>query len=348
MSDRAVDSKISAAQLIFLMLTSRSLSLLLKPAVYSEGISGIETLIGCALAAVFSLITEKRILSAVRDRGNSPDRAFLLFAVVLLMSAAVRALVSFTSFFREMNPSPIPSTLVILLMSAVALYAVSRGVEGIARFSLIVFAVTATVVLLTSAFNLNSAYLGNLTLPGAGSVRNVITVFLCETFLCSELTIFFVMSRFVRKEGTLKHCYRVFQGTRLASTAAFAIFEQTVFAGFTSTQRYPFFSLAVIGEFSVFRNLDIIYLFVWCTVTVVKLSLMAASVTAILRMFMPKDVREWAKCVVCAAIFGVSLALMYAGADMMQALELVIMAITAVFCSAALIKKSPEKKGDAR
>ncbi len=343
MRERTVESRISAAQLVFLMLTSRSLSLLLKPALFVGSISGVETLIGCALAAVFSLLTEKRVLGAVRDRENSPDRAFLLFAAVLLTSAAVRALVSFTSFFREMNPSPIPSTAVLLLFTAVVLYAVSRGVEGIARFSLIVFAGTSAVVLLTAILNVESAAPGNLTLPGKGSLDNIITVFLSETFLCSELTIFFVMSRFVRKQGALKHCYRVFQGVRLAATAAFALFEQMVFAGFTSTQRYPFFTLAVIGEFSVFRNLDIIYLFVWCTVTVVKLSLMAASVTAILRMFMPKGFKEWAKCAVCAAIFGLSLALMYAGADMMQALELVIMAITAVFCAAALIKKNPGK-----
>ena len=342
---RRNEPTISAAQLMFLLLTSRSLSLLLRPAVYDEGISALETLLGCAMAALFVFATERTVLSSLPIVGNSPGRAFSLFALVLLLGAGVRALVSFTSFFREMNASPIPSALTMALLALVALYAIGRGIEGIARFALVVFVGMAAAVSLTTALGVPSAELSNLTMLDGGSLHNIVTVFLTETFLCSELVIFFVMARFVGDKSALGGCYRVFQGVRLCATAAFAVFEQAVFGNFSGTQQYPFFTLAVIGEFSVFQNLDVLYLFVWCIVTVLKLSLMAAALTAVLRDFFPVGASGWLRCAACAAVFGLSLALLYAGGDVVLLCEIAVMAITAMLCAAALV--TPGRRANA-
>jgi hypothetical protein len=274
-------SKIGSHQLVTLLAVSRVVALLDRPGGFLVTARAGDTVIGLFIAAAAVLAICHVPLPSTWGGGWAGRAAKTLLAAYLLVASA-DALLSLAVFIQCESEVIFPAVPIVLLMMLVVFYAMSRGIEGIARFALMAAVIFTAVLGFTVAANHVRMDITNLAFPLSEGTAGIAGVIAGGTVLCPEIAAYIALGRFVRREKPKRSSFTAFYLVQAAVIAAFTAAQELVFGSMAGVQEYPIYSLAIVGEFSIFQRLDVIHLAVWCIVSVVKLCSLTAAAAALL------------------------------------------------------------------
>ncbi len=280
-------SKISARQLLWMLLVSRAVSLLSRPTLFGDDNNARLTLIGTliSVAVVYLLVKAPSLRRLSNVKPNTFTRLMLIAHFLL---TAILSIVHFTVFFQIENEVVYPTIPTILLLAATALFALSSGLESAARVSAILAAIFGAIMGLTMVTNIGRMAMTNLMLwtPRAESTAIWNTV-LGSTLLCPEIPLFCILKPYLRAEDSKKPVFLQFYTVQAVLIVLFTISQELVFGSFIGTISYPVYSLVVVGEFSIFQRLDILHVGLWTLLTLIKVTVLCIGVTSLLTAMKP-------------------------------------------------------------
>jgi hypothetical protein len=297
-----VTSRISANQLVVLLVVSRAVTLLTSPAIFTGGACARETVIGIVISVLIMLaITSNHTQEKLSH--IKPTKVTALLVVLLLMVSAVLNMLSFVVFFQSESEVIFPAVPICLLVTVIVLYALTNGIEGISRFALIVGTIFILILCFTILTNTSRMDMTNLTFPKAQEKgKNIVNVVFANILMCVEIPAYYALRRFVRKEDAKKPILRRFYLIQALIIAVFVVAQELVFGTYTELQSYPIYALALVGEFSIFQRLDVIHIGVWILVIVVKLSTLTVATTTILSRLYSKAPHHMLNIGVCVVL----------------------------------------------
>lgn len=308
-------SRISMGQLTTLLLVSRAMTLLTRSAAISVPARARETVIGLAVSVAVVLVFEFRPIASALRR-IVPSKITKLFLIGYLLVASVRALMSFVVFVQSESEIVFPAVWITLLLTGVVFCALRSGIEGIARFALIIGVLFAVVLGFTVIANSARMDITNLGLVGEVSAGGMVETAAANWLLCPEIPAYFVLKRFVRQQDAGRRGFRTFFLAQSLGAAVFATAQELVFGALIQIQSYPIYSFAIVGEFSIFQRLDIIHLSIWCLITVVELSVLSVACETLISELWPRPGHTAVSAALCAVeIAGALLVMSILAAD---------------------------------
>lgn len=324
---------ISMTQLVVLLLVSRAVALLTRSAALSVAARARETILGLALSVAVVLLFECRPVAALL-RKIVPGTIAKLFLLGYLLVSAVRALLSFTVFIQTESEDIFPGLLITLMLTVIVFCALRTGIEGIARFAFIVGLIFAALLGFMVIANGTRMEITNLGLADDTSGRAIPGIALANILLCPEIPAYFVLKRFVCEKDAGRRGFRTFFVVQSVGCAAFATAQELVFGSLAQIQHYPIYSLAVVGEFSIFQRLDIMHLSMWCLITVVELSALSITGETLVAVLLPRAKHAHIAAAICAALAAGALLMMSVFASGPAVIEWVmagLLATTVIF-----------------
>lgn len=322
-------TRVSSQQLVTLLVISRSVSLLTRSAAFNVAAGAWEAVVGLVISIALILVLDSAPISAAISRIPAGIVTKIVLAAFFIV-AAVNTLLSFAVFLQSESEVVFPALLIILLVMAVVFYALTNGIEGIARFALMAAVIFVLILGFTIAANASGMDITNLGYPKSPGWNSIAGIVIANTLLCPEIPAYFALKRFVRKEDAKKHGLRSFYIIQSIIIGIFTVAQELVFGTLTNIQKYPVYSLAVVGEFSIFQRLDVIHLAVWCIVTVVKLCVLTIACIALLRDIMPKLQHIACSIVVCAVTALGAVLMLGVFASKPEIIELCLIAMFAI------------------
>lgn len=204
------------------------------------------------------------------DTSLSLKPAFFCGFLLLVIAAGDTVATTFR-FLRSASDWQLSFLVFLALILAVGVYASKLGVFSIARTAEIVLVLLALSVLLVVLSTLGRADLQNLKIS-ADPAGEVLHAALRGFSVSPSLFAWFVL---VSQSGPQKQSlfFRVLLAV-FGSYVVFTLVGELVLGGFASGQSQPFYTLARIGNLSVFRRLDSLHSFVWALVLVQKLAVL--------------------------------------------------------------------------
>ena len=279
--------KISSAQLVTLLVTSRCLSLLARPSALSKGADVRETLIGLAISVVIFFIIESKP-GKILTRNMTISKVSAVPLAALFAVSCVNSVLSYSVFFQTESEVTLPPSVIFIFIMAVILYALYNGIEGIVRFGFVIATFVVIAMGSTILANYGKMSAVNLGIPNTPGVTNIANIIIANTLLCSEIVAYFVLKRYICEEDAHKNGLRTFYVSQTVIIAVAILVCRLVFGSFTRSQRYPLFSLAIVGEFAVVQRLDVIHIAMWLLITTVKLCAFTASILTVISAVAPK------------------------------------------------------------
>lgn len=293
--------KITARQLIVLLIVSRCVVVLNRPASFCTDMSAREVLlallISVGIVALLDSSPVKRILHNVR--GNAVTKWLL---IVLFLISSIRTMLALVIFFQAETETLFPVLPIIFLAMSVVLFALVCGMEGIARFAPIIAVLFVAVVGFTILTNGMRMEITNLLFPEASATVRIANAVLADTLLCPEIAAYFVLRRYLRKEDKPRASLRTFYSIQAGMIALFALAQELVFGSFAKLQSYPIYAMAVVGEFSIFQRLDVLHIAIWILVCIVKLCTLSLAGTSLLQDLYPKKKPNVCAAIVCVIV----------------------------------------------
>lgn len=253
---------------------------------------------------------------------------FLLLAV-----AAGDTIATTFRFLRSASDWQLSFLVFLLITLAVAVYASKLGVFSIARTAEVVLVLLIFSVVLIILSTLGRADLQNLkvSVDPAGEVLHAA---LRGFSVSPSLFAWFVL---VSQSGPQKQglFFRVLLAV-FCSYVVFTLVGELVLGGFALGQSQPFYTLARIGNLSVFRRLDSLHSFVWALVLVQKLAVLFYTASLLLNGAVKKLTANAAMAITAAAC---AVAAILLGRIKMQMLPLILTVATILVFLLASLRK---------
>ena len=282
------NERISARQLCLCLYLSVAAEMIIKP--FREPIRFPARVL--IPAAAFNLLVVGILFWPLRT-GRAFDNsttnslrypARLLTAAVLLLSAGT-TISEANGFLGFTGDWQLPFALFLLPVIGLVWYAVRLGAEGFARVGGVLFVLFLASIVMVAISNLRDLRLENLnagTLP-VGEITQAVQggFYLSPVFLAGT-----VLSRKVESGARLR--WTKLLVLIFATYVLIAVLSELVLGGFAWSQRQPFYTLARIGNLSVFRRLDSLYASIWLMALLLKLIVEAAALELLVRAALPE------------------------------------------------------------
>jgi Spore germination protein. len=291
-------SRISARQLVILLVCSRTVSVLTSSA-FSMAAGARDTVLGLLISVGAVLLASRIPLRCAITNPVVKTVAKAALAVYFLITGTT-SLLSFSVFFQTESEVVFPVVAIVALMMLAVLYALTKGIEGIARFAFIGAVIFVSVMGFMVMANGTRMDITNLAYSSTDWRMGVHNAFADNTLLCPEIPAYFVLKRFVRHQDAHKYSFALFYSVQALVTGLFTVAQELVFGTLASIQSYPVYSLAVVGEISIFQRLDVLHLAVWCIMSLIKVSVLAAACAVLLRDMLP--CRKYLNTGICCAV----------------------------------------------
>lgn len=274
-----MNSKISAFQFYSILLLSRILITLTYTPKYTEGITVsdkiFQTLFRFAFGIIITLpvflLNKKNENELQNKNGTFPKIKAMIFSAVFFYFSVTTVtrldLFAGTVMFPETDVK-----FLILLVIVLCAYAVSLGIEPIAR-SAVMFVIPVILSLAFVFFSLvKQVDFLNLTPLFYNGVFPVVKTSLNAVGRTVEYAVIAASLPFVK--GNSKKGFFIWITVQTAITAIIFFFEGTVLGEFSNMQLFPVYTIASMAQFSFFRGLGAIITGVWILCAFLKISLL--------------------------------------------------------------------------
>lgn len=276
-------TKISWLEAVSILTVSQIFSTVAFSAQSQNGLSTSSSMIAFVLGTLLNFIV---IIPLVFLNARCHKRSIIEHSYSCLgKSAAVIAVAFFIVFiavgtstvvlfekFLSNTVYPNSSKFVIIsLLILSASYGAFLGIEALGRVANIIFFLVSVSIILILISVIKDVNLKNLGIVEPSNVKNIISVAVKGVVSNTGIIAAFMILPSVNKNH--------FKGFCLWNFASLAIVEFIVLtaSGVLGTygleKEYPFYTTATIGEFSVVKRLDILYLCIWIFVAFIKTTL---------------------------------------------------------------------------
>ena len=260
--------------LFILVFLSRIYQLLIIAPSTNQQINGTASMLGILLGMVASYLFVLPLYWLLRRHkgiglvdcgyllsgkvGGSIYTALLgLFSLFML----VRTVSGFTVFINESIYQESSGIFILLLFLAMIIFAVHLGIEPISRISVFIIALLIAAFAVLSLSLVPQFEMGYLYSPLYDGWTPVFRSALMTLSNNIEILAIAILIPYVK--GNCSWSFHKFVWLVLIGLE-FIVFIATVSMGnYASTQRYPFFSMTRIANFSQFQILDSVYMVVW-------------------------------------------------------------------------------------
>ncbi|MDD2955922.1 MAG: GerAB/ArcD/ProY family transporter [Oscillospiraceae bacterium] len=297
-------SAISGAQLVTLLFTSRIFQFLTYSSSGKGQLGGTAMLLATPLALLLTgllllpaylLLRQNRgcgiVDCAYRYLGRAggiPAAAMGLFA----LAVAAATVAGFEFFLSAGIYAEIPPWILIVTLTGAAVYAASMGYEPVSRVSTVVFvAFWAAFLFMGAALlpEMDPVYLRPLSyVAGKDFLRLCVITALSNT---ETVALLFMISVI---KGRPTRCFWYWTGLLLAALELIALMTATALGDYGYSQRFPFYALTKIAEFSIFQRLDSLHTALWIFMALIKTSLYLRIAGEAFRFVLPQAARRWA------------------------------------------------------
>ncbi|MCI5802471.1 MAG: spore germination protein [Oscillospiraceae bacterium] len=291
-------SAISGAQLVTLLFISRIFDFLTYPSPGGSQISGTAALaafpVGIALTALLLLpacflLRENHgcgvVDCAYRYLGKAGGVPVALLMGIFALAVAADTATGFAIFLSAGIYAGAPAWFLIVTLMGAAVYAASMGYEPMSRVSTLVF------VGFWAAF----LFMGIALLPEMDPVylRPVVSGesgkfwMLCIRLALGNTETVALLFMISVINGKPSRCFWYWAGLLLAVLELVALVSTMALGDYGSSQRFPFYALTKIAEFSIFQRLDSLHAALWIFMAFIKTSLYLRIAGEALRFLFP-------------------------------------------------------------
>lgn len=283
------DTTISAAQLTCMMICASLFSTVIITNETSVRYAADYVL--ASLIFAFLLILWAKLMRV--ERGLSSETVFekisaAVVCVVFLINAASTA-VRIGDFYSAESESSVPTFFLLILIVAVAAYALYSGIESAARFSGMAVAVCCAVIVYMTAAGADNFSAANLLNDG----RNGPWDALFEKFSrFPDFLAFIALTRYVKQHSSVMKSAAIYILVAAALSSFLFMFCEGCLSDFMYETRYPFYTLAAVSEAALLKGIDAVFLIVWILTGIIKISVhLLAAYTVAKRLFPALDAK---------------------------------------------------------
>lgn len=274
--------RISASQFFLMMFVSRVVVTIALNARYLGGENMLEAILSYGLAMALGILLALPVwgLARVYPEHSVGDAAQLalgkagkavpllyLFYFILINGSSLGL---FEIFLLDTVNPEFSAALTIAALLGVALYGAFRGIETVARCAVCVFAVLlvgAGLVFAIVAFRFTPENLEPLFYHGFSQTFQGTALFLARTSIFADMAVLLPMVNGRRKAG-----FFGWAGGTFLFTGILLLLLAGCLGPYAATQNFPVYALSSITEIRSMQRLDAVFVGVWMTGMIVKLS----------------------------------------------------------------------------
>lgn len=254
--------KISPFNFFSLIFISKVLVAFTSCTLVLSGEYAPDVLISVAVSFALNLVLAGIVIYACKS-GKSPLNnkwLSLLYGIYFLFTGAI--LVSRFSFFASTELNPESKVLFYCgFIIAFCVYAAMLGIEPVARFSLLVFAVTVVGIITIVLFGIREFELVNLFPFSKNGTKDVLVNSLCFAGDASELILFLGISPKVNG-NKIKPCFWAIGTAYVISIGILAVVIG-ILGDTAMISAFPMFEVSQVSKFSDNERLDSVYTAFW-------------------------------------------------------------------------------------
>lgn len=306
----AITAKISNYQLAILLFLSRLFSECINyPFEYSNYEMQRLTVVIIANILVFLAYLPLIIFSAKNPgesfftaiAGKSKPLGWLIFVLMSfqILSEAILSMVKLEFFTTNTLMPSAPTWLIILLMSAVAIYGTVKGIQAVARISIAVLVLFLCVLVLGTisvADDMNFLYLYPALVDSPSTFRNDILEEFCKN---NELFIFAVLCQYVSKKP--ERTIYIYMPALLTCTLYIFLLHMVTLGPYIEIISFPFYSLSAYFDIIIFDRMDGMDVIIWTVTAVMKIILFFLCIKAMLASLVKEEAAKRTTVVIIAA-----------------------------------------------
>ena len=297
-------SAISGAQLVTLLFISRIFDFLTYESSGKTRIEGTASLlafpVGLALTALlllpaFLLLRQNSgcgvIDCAYRYLGKRGGAPMAFLTGLFALSVAVDTVTGFEFFLSAGIYSGAPAWFLVVTLTGAAVYAASMGYEPMSRVATIVFVGFWAAFLFMGAAlvpEMDPVYLRPVNL-GAGWEW----AWLCIRQAAGNTETVALLFMISVINGKPSRCFWYWTGLMLAVLELVSLVSTMALGDYGASQRFPFYALTKIAEFSIFQRLDSLHVALWIFMAFIKTALYLRIAGESFRFLLPLWARSW-------------------------------------------------------
>lgn len=275
--------RISVGQMVVLLYISRVFTAMTFAPQYTKDANASAALLGIAISVLADCIVliPAFLLYRRMRRGNVIDACYntlgrgggVVYAVFYSLFFFFAALSTLNQFTFFMSSAIFPNTSVIYLLItflAVVLYASYLGIEGLARFSTLVFvgfliALAFILTALAASNNMQTLYLRGLLYNGWKPLFGAISQNITRNL---ELVALLFIAPIAKGNKTAGYIVWLLLFSATFEIIAFIILS--TLGDYATLQLFPFYTSSIVAEFSIFERLDALHMGIWVFMATVK------------------------------------------------------------------------------
>ena len=304
-------AKISWLEAVSILTVSQIFSTVAYSAQSQNGLNATSSMVAFLIGTIlnflvivpFVILNAKRQKRSLLEHSNSCLGKFTfvvaaaIFAVFIAVS--VNTVVLFQKFLSKTVYQGSSNFIIIFLLVLAASYGACLGIEALGRVANIIFfmvSVSILLILVSVIKDINLLNFGGLQLS---DTKNILSATLKGVVSNTGLLVAFMLVPDVNKNRFKGFCL-----WNLFSLIIVEIIVATV-SGVLGTyavdKDFPYYTTATVGEFTVIKRLDILYLCVWVFVAFVKTTLYLLFSKRVLDTILHKSAKRYSL-VICSVI----------------------------------------------
>lgn len=274
---------ISAGQLFGLLLAGRLILMVTTNSVWSGGGDFLDNVIACALACAITFIAviplwllhRRHPTLSVLEQGDSFAKgvgaAVGLFYGIYFLVMDCYYLSVFEVFNANMVNPELPSWMIVFAILIVAVYAVWKGVESLARAAVLILVIVLLglgIILATTAPSINGYYFKPVFYNGWEQTLQSTILFLGRGTGIATLAVLLPRAKGRRKIGFALWNVLAYLFMGVILTVMVGVLGNAV-----QTQMFPMHTLAAIAGIGPFQRMDSLFLWIWLMGTFLKIAI---------------------------------------------------------------------------
>lgn len=315
--------KISIAQIVMLISTSRIFTIMTHTQTFGEEIDPMVKMLGSLFSIIILIIAmlpsislHKKynnvgILDIVYNKSQFLGIILTLAFIYIVVTTMITGVIGFEYFLSNAIYPQASAPVVIVSLTIICLICAGFGLQGIARAGTFIFALFIIAFIFILATSIGSINMLNIKPILENPTQSVINYSFEFASRGRGLIVLMLLYPNIKGNKTTPTIATIILTSSIACIMNFLVIS--VLGEYGATQTFPYFALNSVIEVPILQRLDAVHMMTWAMMSFIHFSLFGCVAIDLIKYVLPEKLRRFSPILLLFVILTVSIPLAYTG-----------------------------------